>query len=62
MTWLIGCAVAVVAFCVGFIMACLLGAAKFSDMLSANEFLREEVERWMKEYEALKASVIKHVR
>ena len=62
MTWLIGAGVAFVAFCVGFILSCLLGAAKFSDMQSANAFLIEEVERWRKEYESLKRDVIKHNR
>lgn len=60
MTWLICGAVAVVAFSVGFIVSCLLGAAKFSDMLSANEHLQQEVNSWKKKVVDLHVSMTKH--
>jgi hypothetical protein len=62
MTFLICGAVAVVYFLVGFVVACLLGSAKFSDMLSANDYLQKEVERWRKEFEDLNRMVSKRSR
>ena len=47
---------------VGYGMACIATAGKHSDLLSANEYLRQEVQRWRKEFENLKELVIKHVR
>ena len=54
--------VAVLAFSLGWIAACAMIAGKLHDWQNANEFLREEVERWRKEYENLKNDIIKHNR
>ena len=53
---------AVVGWIVGYGMACILTAGRFNDLLSANEYLRQEVQRWRNEFENLKEQVIKHVR
>ena len=53
---------AVVGFIVGYVLACILTAARLNDLTSANDYLQHEVKRWRNEFENLKESMIKHVR